>query len=285
MIDDFLAECREKVSLNFQNSLKERSKISDAMLYTSLAPSKCLRAGIVFATSKIENILSERSIVNIATAIESLHSYSLIHDDLPAMDNDDLRRGIPSNHIKYGEATAILAGDALQAFAFQLIAGDEDLSDSHKIKIISEISNACGFKGMVLGQQMDLDAENEPNENIEEIHALKTGKLIRSSFITTLQDENTIKFLSPIAEQVGLAFQIIDDVLETTNPKDLGKNSESDIRNNKLTYVTQFGLEKAVTDAELIIKKANLQLENKIKNDDALNKLSVILNYIIERKN
>ena len=102
MIDDFLAECREKVSLNFQNSLKERSKISDAMLYTSLAPSKCLRAGIVFATSKIENILSERSIVNIATAIESLHSYSLIHDDLPAMDNDDLRRGIPSNHIKYG---------------------------------------------------------------------------------------------------------------------------------------------------------------------------------------
>ena len=138
---------------------------------------------------------------------------------------------------------------------------------------------------MVLGQQMDLDAENEPNENIKEIHALKTGKLIRSSFITTLQDENTIKFISPIAEQVGLAFQIIDDVLETTNPKDLGKNSESDIRNNKLTYVTQFGLEKAVTDAELIIKKANLQLENKIKNDDALNKLTVILNYIIERKN
>mgnify|MGYP006231458803 FL=1 len=186
MIDDFLAECREKVTSNFQNSLKERSKISDAMLYTSLAPSKCLRAGIVFATSKIENILSERSIVNIATAIESLHSYSLIHDDLPAMDNDDLRRGIPSNHIKFGEATAILAGDALQAFAFQLIAEDKDLSDSHKIKIISEISSACGFKGMVLGQQMDLDAENEPNENIEEIHSLKTGKLIRSSFISCL---------------------------------------------------------------------------------------------------
>ena len=284
MIDDFLAECREKVSLNFQNSLKEKSKISDAMLYTSLAPSKCLRAGIVFATSKIENILSERSIVNIATAIESLHSYSLIHDDLPAMDNDDLRRGIPSNHIKYGEATAILAGDALQAFAFQLIAGDEDLSDSHKIKIISEISSACGFKVMELGQQMDLDAENEPNENIEEIHSLKTGKLIRSSFISTLQDENTIKFLSPIAEQIGLAFQIIDDVLETTNPNDLGKNS-SDIRNNKLTYVTQFGLEKAVTDAKLIIKKANLQLANKIKNDNALDILTVILDYIVKRKN
>ena len=284
MIDDFLAECREKVTSNFQNSLKVRSKISDAMLYTSLAPSKCLRAGIVFATSKIENILSERSIVNIATAIESLHSYSLIHDDLPAMDNDDLRRGIPSNHIKYGEATAILAGDALQALAFQLIAEDEDLSDSHKIKIISEISSACGFKGMVLGQQMDLDAENEPNENIEEIHSLKTGKLIRSSFITTLQDENTIKFLAPIAEQVGLAFQIIDDVLETTNPNDLGKNS-SDIRNNKLTYVTQFGLEKAVTDAKLIIKKANLQLANKIKNDNALDILTVILDYIVKRKN
>ena len=284
MIDDFLAECREKVTSNFQNSLKERSKISDAMLYTSLAPSKCLRAGIVFATSKIENILSERSIVNIATAIESLHSYSLIHDDLPAMDNDDLRRGIPSNHIKYGEATAILAGDALQAFAFQLIAEDKDLSDSHKIKIISEISSACGFKGMVLGQQMDLDAENEPNGNIEEIHSLKTGKLIRSSFISTLQDENTIKFLSPIAEQIGLAFQIIDDVLETTNPNDLGKNS-SDIRNNKLTYVTQFGLEKAVTDAKLIIKKANLQLANKIKNDNALDILTVILDYIVKRKN
>ena len=173
----------------------------------------------------------------------------------------------------------------MQALAFQLIAEDEDLSDSHKIKIISEISSACGFKGMVLGQQMDLDAENEPNENIEEIHSLKTGKLIRSSFITTLQDENTIKFLAPIAEQVGLAFQIIDDVLETTNPKDLGKNTESDIRNNKLTYVTQFGLEKAVIDAEMIIKKANLQLANKINSGDALDKLTVILDYIVKRKN
>ena len=140
------------------------------------------------------------------------------------------------------------------------------------------------FAGIYESDQFCLITE-EASENIKEIHALKTGKLIRSSFITTLQDENTIKFISHIAEQVGLAFQIIDDVLETTNPKDLGKNSESDIRNNKLTYVTQFGLEKAVTDAELIIKKANLQLENKIKNDDALNKLTVILNYIIERKN
>ena len=113
MIDDFLAECREKVSLNFQNSLKERSKISDAMLYTSLAPSKCLRAGIVFATSKIENILSERSIVNIATAIESLHSYSLIHDDLPAMDNDDLRRGKATVHKAFNEANALLGGASL----------------------------------------------------------------------------------------------------------------------------------------------------------------------------
>ena len=99
-----------------------------------------------------------------------------------------------------------------------------------------------------------------------------------------MQNESTIKFLSPIAEQVGLAFQIIDDVLETTNPKDLGKNTESDIRNNKLTYVTQFGLEKAVTDAEVIINKANLQLANKINNADAINKLAVILDYIVDRK-
>ena len=262
MIDDFLAECREKVSLNFQNSLKERSKISDAMLYTSLAPSKCLRAGIVFATSKIENILSERSIVNIATAIESLHSYSLIHDDLPAMDNDDLRRGIPSNHIKFGEATAILAGDALQAFAFQLIAEDKDLSDSHKIKIISEISNACGFKGMVLGQQMDLDAENEPNENIEEIHALKTGKLIRSSFITTLQDENTIKFLSPIAEQVGLAFQIIDDILDVTASSEvLGKTAGKDLVADKTTYPKLLGLDESRRRADLLVAKAKNALD------------------------
>ena len=285
MIDEYLADVRESVNQQFLNIIKSDSQVSKAMLHTVLAPSKCIRAGIVRAAAELEGTLKKESINNLETAVEAMHSYSLIHDDLPAMDNDDLRRGIPSNHIKYGEATAILAGDALQAFAFQLIAEDKDLSDSHKIKIISEISSACGFKGMVLGQQMDLDAENEPNENIEEIHSLKTGKLIRSSFITTLQDENTIKFLAPIAEQVGLAFQIIDDVLETTNPQELGKTSESDIRNNKLTYVTQFGLEKAVTDAELIIKKANLQLENKINNDDALNKLNVILNYIIERKN
>ena len=137
MIDDFLAECREKVSLNFQNSLKERSKISDAMLYTSLAPSKCLRAGIVFATSKIENILSERSIVNIATAIESLHSYSLIHDDLPAMDNDDFRRGKESTHKAYGEFTAILAGSSLLTLAFEIISDlNFDISNEKKLKTI-----------------------------------------------------------------------------------------------------------------------------------------------------
>ena len=125
------------------------------MLYTSTAESKMIRSALLLSASKKNTDLSKSSAINLATSIELLHSYSLIHDDLPSMDNDNIRRGKESNHIKYGEAIAILSGDALQSLAYELIANDDDLNDSSKVSAISILTGACGYRGMVLGQELD----------------------------------------------------------------------------------------------------------------------------------
>ena len=137
------------------------------MSYSALAESKMIRAALVFASGKINKNISDSSLITFATAIELLHTYSLIHDDLPAMDNDDLRRGKESSHIKFGEANAILAGDALQTLAYEIICDDQYLVSNHKIDAIKMISNACGKDGMVYGQYLDINSSNKDiNENI-----------------------------------------------------------------------------------------------------------------------
>ena len=285
MIDEYLADVRESVNQQFLNIIKSNSQVSKAMLHTVLAPSKCIRAGIVRAAAELEGTLNEESINNLETAVEAMHSYSLIHDDLPAMDDDDMRRGQASSHIAYGEATAILAGDALHSLAYEIVANDAHLSIEQKVNIIKLLSDACGFNGMILGQQLDLESEGLDSGDINKIHALKTGRLISASLALPITNSKLRMKLMTVGEDIGLAFQIMDDVLEVTaSTTALGKDSKSDVKNNKLTYVSVYGLETAVKNAEKLIEKS---INKIIDLDSNFNKKSLIeiCNFIISRDN
>ena len=155
----FLSECKEKVFNRIDCLLPDTNKIASSMRYSALADSKCIRAGLVFASGNLNKEISNSALIDMATSIELMHTYSLIHDDLPSMDNDEMRRGQASNHIKFNEATAILTGDALQALAYENIVSSPNITQSQKISSIKALSNACGREGMILGQQYDLDAE------------------------------------------------------------------------------------------------------------------------------
>ena len=285
MIDEYLADVRESVNQQFLNIIQSNSQVSKAMLHTVLAPSKCIRAGIVRAAAELEGTLNKDSINNLETAVEAMHSYSLIHDDLPAMDDDDMRRGQASSHIAYGEATAILAGDALHSLAYEIVANDAHLSIEQKVNIIKLLSDACGFNGMILGQQLDLESEGLDSGDINKIHALKTGRLISASLALPITNSKLRMKLMTVGEDIGLAFQIMDDVLEVTAPSGtLGKDSESDVKNKKLTYVSVYGLEPAIKNAEKLIE----QSKNKIIDlDGNLNSKSLleICDFIISRDN
>ena len=285
MIDKYLADVRESVSQQFLNIIENDSQVSKAMLHTVLAPSKCIRAGIVRAAAELEGTLKKESINNLETAVEAMHSYSLIHDDLPAMDDDDMRRGQASSHIAYGEATAILAGDALHSLAYEIVANDAHLSNEQKVNIIKLLSDSCGFNGMILGQQLDLESEGLDTGDINKIHALKTGRLISASLAMPITNSKLRIKLKSVGEDIGLAFQIMDDVLEVTaSSTALGKDSKSDVKNNKLTYVSVYGLETAIKNAEKLIE----QSKNKIIDlDGNLNSKSLleICDFIISRDN
>ena len=151
----FLSECKEKVLNRIDILIPDKNKITASMRYSALADSKCIRAGLIFASGNLNKEISDSALIDMATSIELMHTYSLIHDDLPSMDNDNIRRGQASNHIKFNEATAILTGDALQALAYETIASSPDLTHEQKIESIKALSSACGHKGMILGQQYD----------------------------------------------------------------------------------------------------------------------------------
>ena len=167
------------------------------------------------------------------------------------MDDDDFRRGKESNHIKFGEANAILAGDALQALAYEVICDDKKLDSKNKIEAIKLISNACGKNGMVLGQHLDIDSESKDIniKDVDNIHSLKTGKLIECSVMLgqiNNNDEKTKEVLNSFGKKIGLAFQITDDILEAISDQNiLGKNNNSDLKNNKSTYIKVTGLKEA----------------------------------------
>ena len=187
-----------------------------------------------------------------AAALELIHAYSLIHDDLPAMDDDDLRRGKPSCHKQFDEATAILAGDALQALAFQIISEADELSATIKVALVSEMARAAGLEGMVAGQVLDLSNENNniDLEALEDMHRLKTGALITSSVrfggLVAETNETTLALITDYGNALGLAFQIRDDILDATgSDADIGKPTGSDEEQGKATYVTALGLKEA----------------------------------------
>ena len=251
----FLSECKTKIFKKIDSLLGADDQITKSMRYSALAESKCIRAGLVFASGQLTDHNSELGLVDMATSIELIHTYSLIHDDLPAMDNDDMRRGKASNHVAFNEATAILAGDALQALAFEVIASSQHIQSEQKIEIIQAMSSACGHQGMVLGQQYDLDAEQKKFHDIEEIHTLKTGRLIQVALtmphLADRSNSTPLSILNELGQKLGLAFQIMDDVLEaSSNSQTLGKSNLSDIENSKMTYVSEFGLAESEKRAD-----------------------------------
>lgn len=220
--------------------------VKEAMKYSVMAGGKRIRPLIMLQTLKSYQI-DYHPYIDIACAIEMIHTYSLIHDDLPGMDNDDLRRGRKTCHKQFDEATAILAGDALLNEGVNVIL-NMSIDDSLKIKILKELYHASGVNGMIYGQQQDLFYENKDIqlEQLKEIHHYKTGELISVSFVIAsyIANEKDISKWRKIGYDLGLAFQIQDDVLDIiSSEEELGKSIGSDIENNKATYVKLLGIE------------------------------------------
>lgn len=292
MVSQHLSEVKELVKIKLTDSIGDSNLIEESMLYSSLADSKMIRAGLIFASAETNPNLDISSVITLATSIELMHTYSLVHDDLPCMDDDDMRRNQPSNHIKYGEANAVLTGDALQALAYEILCNDINLSAQDKIRAIKLLSQACGKNGMVFGQHLDI--QNETNlkeisqEDLDYIHQLKTGKLIECSVlfgqINNNLSKDQLKNFNNFSSKLGLAFQIVDDILDVTESTEiLGKTNNSDLKNNKHTYVSLVGIEKAKKRAGQLIESAieDLSMNNMQKTD----KLVSIANYLVERRN
>ena len=286
MLKEFLSQVRDQVSANIKKSIGKTNPIEIAMSYSALSESKMIRAGLIFASGKINEGISNNSLITLASAIELIHTYSLIHDDLPCMDDDDFRRGKESCHIKFGEANAVLAGDALQTLAYAMVCNDIDLDPNEKINAIKLISSACGKNGMVYGQFLDIENESKEinKETIENIHSLKTGKLIECSVMLgqignniTQQNEILLKF----SKKIGLAFQITDDILEViSDEKTLGKNINSDRKNQKSTYINVLGIDEAIKRSKELSKSAILDISIlKLKEADMLIELAKYISY------
>ena len=254
MLESFLSDIRSQVITDTEDLIEPNSSVAKAMLYTATAESKCFRAALVHATAAGLSFNNITAIRELAVCIEMLHSYSLIHDDLPCMDDDDLRRGKPANHIEFGESTAVLAGDALQLRALQVIVDSASIDADAKIQILHNLLTSCGYQGMILGQELDMLAEQDSTVDIRKIHSLKTGKLIQSAITCAarLQDSNTnIDDFEQMGWHIGMAFQITDDILEFTQTSEsLGKSNLSDAKNQKLTYVSKFGIEESKSEAQ-----------------------------------
>ncbi|WP_338048418.1 polyprenyl synthetase family protein [Peribacillus alkalitolerans] len=252
---DFANQCKDTIDRELVDIVGELSipnTLKEAMLYSLEAGGKRIRPLLIFAV--LASFQKDVKIgIPAACAIEMIHTYSLIHDDLPSMDNDDLRRGKPTNHIVFGEAMAILAGDALLTHSFEVLSKEiGNVSPEIQISLIRLISNAAGASGMVGGQVADIEGENKQLslEELRYVHNHKTGKLLVASVMAGAILSNTSSeqayHLERFAEHVGIAFQIKDDILDIEGKEELiGKKVGSDIANQKSTYPSLLGLEGA----------------------------------------
>ena len=289
MLEAFLSHTRDQVSKNVKKIIGNSNLIEKAMSYSVLGDSKMIRAGLIVASGNINKNISKSSLITFASAVELIHTYSLIHDDLPAMDDDDLRRGKKSNHIKFGEANAILAGDALQTLAYEIICNDSSIEDKDKVEAIKMISKACGKNGMVYGQHLDINAETKKidKHSIENIHQLKTGKLIQCSVMLgqiSNEKNNEINSFKSFGKKIGLAFQITDDILEAISSEEiLGKDIQSDVKNCKSTYVSILGIDESKKESKKLMESAISDLQNIESKDKDL--LIELAKYISLREN
>src|ERR1700728_1971431 len=268
------------------------ASIHGAMRHSVFAGGKRLRPVLVMEAARTMNAVHggaglPEGIDDLGAAIEMLHTYSLIHDDLPALDNDDLRRGKPTCHVAFGEAIAILAGDALQTFAYQTLAGLR-CSPERAIRIVGLIAEATGtVEGMIGGQVLDLEGEHsKPTaESVLAIHRAKTGALIRVSIVSggiyAGADTNDVQRLTEFGTKAGLAFQIVDDVLDMTQDSEhLGKTAGKDVASDKATWPAVFGIEASRKDASRFISEAFAALE---PYGAAADGLKAVAGYLVER--
>jgi farnesyl diphosphate synthase len=262
-------------------------RLHRAMRYAVLGGGKRLRPVLVQAAGAATGVEPER-LAAPAVAVEFIHAYSLVHDDLPAMDDDDLRRGRPTCHKAFDEATAILAGDALQALAFQVLAEDHASPPEARLQRLQLLAEACGSRGMAGGQALDLEAVGRELElgRLEAIHSLKTGALIRASVLLGALGNPGLAAaeraaLDEYAAAIGLAFQIQDDILDvTTETATLGKMRGADLARGKPTYPSLLGLEKAQA---LALKLAERAVERLRPFDDRAGVLRWLADYVVRR--
>ena len=291
-----LGKIIDKTLLSYLKKKKiSQKRLSDSLLYSSLGSGKRLRAFMLIETAKAFGSLKpSNDTLIIATALELIHTYSLIHDDLPCMDNSSLRRGKKTSHIEFDEATAILLGDGLQSLAFEMISShDLAFQNDVKLKIISELSRSIGFNGMVGGQMMDLVSEGRynklsPNEKyITQTQKLKTGALIifslKAGGIIGGANIEELKILEKFGEKIGLAFQIVDDILDCTSSEGvLGKSVDADLKSGKMTFVTLLGLEQSKLKVRKLIEEAKKEISKIPKNTE---KLMMLAEFVEYRKN
>jgi geranylgeranyl diphosphate synthase type II len=290
-LQEFFAHCRSLVDAELDRLLPAESfepvTVHQALRWSLFAGGKRFRPALLLGVGETFGAAPERLLAS-ACALEMIHTYSLIHDDLPSMDNDDLRRGRPTCHVRFGEATATLAGDALQTLAFQTIAEDENLSATKRVRVISELARGAGTpRGMVAGQAFDLEAESRAvtSAQLQQIHQLKTGALIiaaaRCGAIIADATDDEVLAVSEYAAHLGLLFQITDDLLDVTaSAKDLGKTPGKDARARKATYPALYGIDAARQHAIDIHQQTSRSLATI---DRPTNTLSAIADFILQR--
>ncbi len=272
----------------FTGQISCHARLQDAMHYSLCNGGKRVRPMLVYASALAIDECNELTDIT-AAAIECIHAYSLIHDDLPAMDDDDLRRGQPTNHIAFDEATAILAGDALQTLAFDWLSETQIIEPQIQLQMLQILAKASGSVGMVAGQSIDLASVDQQLtlEQLTKMHSLKTGALITASIklgalSTGMSTEKQLNALNTYAEAIGLAFQVQDDILDVTaDTETLGKQQGADIANNKPTFVSLLGLEEAQKKASSLYEDALNALSGFDYRADNLRNLAA---YIVKRQ-
>ncbi len=291
-LDSFLLDSRARVDATLRQHLDAlpplAEKLRQSMRYASLQGGKRVRPTLTFAAARAVGAPEARADIA-ACAVELIHCYSLVHDDLPAMDDDALRRGQPTVHIAFDEATAILAGDALQAMAFRLLSAPAlDLEPAIRLRMIHLLSGAAGYEGMVSGQSLDFDATGTrlTLAQLQTMHSLKTGALIRVSVLLgalcqPASSPGALAALESYADAIGLAFQVQDDILDvTSDTATLGKAQGADQALNKPTYVSLLGLEGAREKASALCAEAIAALATFDERADALRAIAW---FIVQR--
>ncbi len=282
-IDQFLEKC-------LPDTLSDPEKLYESMRYSLLAGGKRVRPILTIASAQALGY-DQDTVLPFAASLEFIHTYSLIHDDLPAMDDDDYRRGHPTNHKVYGDGMAILAGDGLLTMAFELCSQHEDkngFTPSQQLSIVRELAYGSGHQGMVGGQVMDIQAENQEVDlvHLQKIHSHKTGQLIRAAVriggIVGGASPNQMQSLTGYAEDIGLAFQIADDVLNMVGTREeLGKDAGTDEQRGKQTYPSFFGIDGSRKLAYECVERAVNRLESFDHHADPLRHIAT---YIIKRR-